>query len=278
MSELCHSRVVANSTQYIRHISTNEEKITWPNKVVTGCDALNETEFPLKFLQTSALLNSSDIPSGHLSEFTQLPLEFLKYIVVPAESFKLIFSQIFLVKMPQEGLRSAGQPHVQKALWAWPVALHSMSSPLSPSFPVYLTLIIKGRKKYLSKEKWFRGLGRNHQLSYRFETNHRTACVSHSVWLITSRDSDSWYCFQFVAKCGPDDTYCSRNYHRGGFEYFGRCLYVSLWTDFVQSRSKRRTSSKMGKGGQRSRSPGLATLLNTGPQYIHNVTRATIAV
>lgn len=27
--------------------------------------------------------------------------------------------------------------------------------------------------------------------------------------------------------------YCSGNYHRGGFDYTSRCLYVCLWTDFV---------------------------------------------
>ena len=36
-----------------------------------------------------------------------------------------------------------------------------------------------------------------------------------------------WVCAHVImAKCGPGDIYCSGNYHRRGFEYFGRCLYV----------------------------------------------------
>lgn len=31
-----------------------------------------------------------------------------------------------------------------------------------------------------------------------------------------------------VAKCGPEDTFCSRNYYRSGFGYFASWLYVCL--------------------------------------------------
>ena len=34
-----------------------------------------------------------------------------------------------------------------------------------------------------------------------------------------------------MAKCGPDDTHFSGNYHRRGLEYFERCLYVCLPVD-----------------------------------------------
>lgn len=31
-----------------------------------------------------------------------------------------------------------------------------------------------------------------------------------------------------MATCGPGGTYCRGNYHRSGFEYFARRVYVSL--------------------------------------------------
>lgn len=31
-----------------------------------------------------------------------------------------------------------------------------------------------------------------------------------------------------MTKCAPGDTYCSGNYHRGNFQYFGRCLEICL--------------------------------------------------
>lgn len=45
---------------------------------------------------------------------------------------------------------------------------------------------------------------------------------------------DGQYCFLccvcvIMTTCGPGDTYCSGNYHRGSFEFFIRCLYVYLF-------------------------------------------------
>lgn len=37
------------------------------------------------------------------------------------------------------------------------------------------------------------------------------------------------------AKSVAGDTYCSGTWHEISFEYFGRCSYVWLWTDFANT-------------------------------------------
>ena len=49
--------------------------------------------------------------------------------------------------------------------------------------------------------------------------------------IIVIPNPDGWFCFfmsVIIAKCVLM-TDCSRNYHRRGFAYFARCLYVCLW-------------------------------------------------
>lgn len=55
-----------------------------------------------------------------------------------------------------------------------------------------------------------------------------------------------WVCQCVIMKnCFPGDNYCSGNYHKSTSECFGRCLYVCLCTDFVNTAVSQSYSIKL---------------------------------